>query len=338
VAFEESDSEKCFPLWAQDLSALADQQLLDLADSQPPTSDLPEPCGLNAIDSSKDGRLPGVMAELYDPHNPILDDNVLIVTYAILDTCVTHNFMLESLFLQISNSLDPRSILHRRAITTVGVESTILSDLQVNLIFRLVRNGKVYCLPIRVVILKNATTDLIIGLRGLAASDAFRTEIFDPCVTNVLAMYKAIIAQEAELNASVNLSAMHLRIMCSEDDSEQDERSRSPSQASYLTTLSARNATPELLLLSTLSHIQGRTEPKIQEIAQTFRAPHTEDAFLHMFSSVTHTHQDNRRNLRLPKSNNPSAVTIAIFSQLDYATFSAWSAQVANEKKRLIRF
>jgi hypothetical protein len=210
VSFEESDSENCFPLWAQDLSALADQQLLDLVDSQPPTSDLPEPCGLNAIDSSKDGRLPGVMAELNDPHHPILEDNVLIVTYAILDTCATHNFMSESLFLQISNTLDSRSILHRRAITT---ESTIHSDLQVDLIFRLVRNGKVYCLPIRVVILKNATTDLIIGLRGLAASDAFRTEIFDPCVTNVLAMYKSIIAQESEPNSTVHSSAMHLRMM-----------------------------------------------------------------------------------------------------------------------------
>jgi hypothetical protein len=31
VAFEESDSENCCPMWAQDLSALADQQLLDLA-------------------------------------------------------------------------------------------------------------------------------------------------------------------------------------------------------------------------------------------------------------------------------------------------------------------
>jgi hypothetical protein len=290
VAFEESDSENCFPLWAQDLSALADQQLLDLVDSQPPTPDLPEPCGLNAIDSSKDGRLRGGMAELYDPHHPILEDNVLIVTHAILDTCATHNFMSESLFLQISNSLDSRSILHRRAITTVGVESTIHSDLQVDLIFRLVRNGKVYCLPIRVVILKNATTDLIIGLRGLAASDAFRTEIFDPCVTNVLAMYKSIIAQESEPNTTLHSSAMHLRMMRSEVESDQDERSSSASQITCLTTLSARNATPELLLVSTLSFLQNRIEPDIQEIAQTFRAPHTEDASLPTSSSLTYTH------------------------------------------------
>jgi hypothetical protein len=120
-------------------------------------------------------------------------------------------------------------------------------------------------------------------------------------------MYKAIIAQEAEPNSSVNLSAMHLHMMRSEDANEQDQRSRSPSQASYLTTLSARNATPELLLLSTLSHIQSRIESQIQEIAQTFRASHTEDAFLPMSSSVTHTHQDNQRNLRLPKSNQPLA-------------------------------
>jgi hypothetical protein len=321
VSFEESESENCFLLWAQDLSALADQQLLDLVDSQSSTSDQPEPCGLNAIDSSKDGRIPGVMAELYDPHHPILEDNVLITTYAILDTCATHNFMSESLYLKISNTLDSRSTLHRRAITTVGVESTIHSDLQVDLIFRLVRNGKVYCLPIRVVILKNATTDLIIGLRELAASNAFRTEIFDPCVTNVLAMYKSIIAQESEPNSTVHSSAMHLRMMRSEDEADQDEASSSASQITYLTTLSTRNATPELLLASTLSFLQNRIEPEIQDIAQTFRAPHTEDAFLPTSSSLTYTAGTyTSRNttllcLFLPPGNSPGQL-LRIFDTL----------------------
>jgi hypothetical protein len=123
------------------------------------------------------------------------------------------------------------------------------------------------------VILKNATTDLIIGLRGLVSSYAFRTDVFDPCVTNILAIYEVIIAQEAEPNLLAKPSSAHLHMIRSSDLQEEDQDSRSPSVTSFTTTFSARDPKPDELLSSSLEYAQTLTEIQIQAVVYTIPIP-----------------------------------------------------------------
>jgi hypothetical protein len=76
-----------------------------------------------------------VTAEVHDANRPIQDDNIIVVTDAILDTCATNNFMSEALFLQICGSLDLRCMLQlvTRALLTRTFRSFLSIDWSVTL-------------------------------------------------------------------------------------------------------------------------------------------------------------------------------------------------------------